>query len=130
MTSNELSHMKLHNETLMSFDYHPVINKGVSASVDQKLTAWSFSDTKEFTKVRNFEISNPGVGCVRFRPDGKLLVTGGWDGRVRAFGGKKQSPLVVLEHHKESVQCAEFSPEGLLAVGSKDKHISVWSIYR
>ena len=44
------------------------------------------------------------------------------------FWGKKQRPLVVLRHHKENVQCVAFSPEGLLGVGSKDIHVSVWSI--
>ena len=137
-TSRELDHTKYHTETLMAFDYHAGANRGLSASVDNTLVSWTLSPTQEFSRRGEVEfsrrgaveLSNPGVGCVRYREDGRLVVVGGWDGRVRVYSTKRNTPLVVLQQHTGTVQCAAFSPGGHLAVGGKDKHISTWNIYR
>lgn len=68
------------------------------------------------------------------RHDKKILATAGWDHRVRLFGWKKLKPLAVLDYHAASVHCVAFSDhrqasERLLAAGSKDRRISIWSIY-
>ena len=126
----ELSRLKCHDETVMAFDFQAGLNKGVSSSSDHRLVAWTLQNTNSLMKLKEIDVTNPGIGCVCFRPDGKLLVTGGWDGRARVFSSKKLRPLVVLNYHRESVQCVAFSLDGALAVGSKDKYISCWNVYR
>lgn len=79
-------------------------------------------------------ITNPGVACVQIRADGKILATAGWDNNVRVFVWKKLKPLAVLQHHTDMVNTVAFSdhqdpPQRLLAAGSKDQRIAVWSIY-
>lgn len=54
--------------------------------------------------------------------------------RIRVWSWKKLKPLAVLTYHTETVNSLDFSPwlEGkghLMAAGSKDTHISVWSLY-
>ena len=129
MGSREVDCAKLHAETLMALDYHAGVNRGLSTSVDSTLVAWTLSPSGELAKLRQVEMTGAGAGCVRFRDDGKLVAVGCWDGRIRALTAKRQSPLVVLEQHEQTVQCAAFSPGGMLAAGGKDKHISVWDIY-
>ena len=77
---------------------------------------------------------NPGVSQLCIRGDGKLLASAGWDHRVRVFGWKKLRPLAVLQHHADMVLGVAFSDhqdprQRLLAAGSKDQRISLWSIY-
>lgn len=77
---------------------------------------------------------NPGVSQLCIRGDGKLLASAGWDHRVRVFGWKKLRPLAVLQYHTDMVQSVAFSDhqdprQRLLAAGSKDQRISLWSIY-
>ena len=88
-------------------------------------------------------VINPGMGVVRVRPDSRMAVTGGWDGRVRVFSWKnpeKVKPLAVLQFHSESVECMAFSGRlgeggklggrrGVLAAGSKDGKVSLWDVY-
>ncbi|KAG7253225.1 hypothetical protein CRUP_014310 [Coryphaenoides rupestris] len=77
---------------------------------------------------------NPGLAQLCIRGDGKLLASAGWDHRVRVFGWKKLRPLAALQHHTDMVLGVAFSDhrdpgQRLLAAGSKDKRISLWSIY-
>lgn len=44
--------------------------------------------------------------CVR--SDGRLLVTGGWDSRVRIYSTKSLKELAVLKWHKEGVYTVDF----------------------
>lgn len=77
---------------------------------------------------------NPGVSQLCVRGDGKLLASAGWDHRVRIFGWKKLRPLAVLQYHTDLVLSVAFSDhqdprQRLLAAGSKDQRISLWSIF-
>lgn len=80
------------------------------------------------------KLVNPGVSQLCIRSDGKLLASAGWDHRVRIFGWKKLRPLAVLQYHTDMVLSVAFSDpldprQRLLAAGSKDQRISLWSIY-
>lgn len=45
--------------------------------------------------------------CVR--SDGRLLVTGGWDSRIRIYSAKTLKEVAVLKWHKEGVYAVDFS---------------------
>lgn len=80
------------------------------------------------------KLVNAGISDITIRPDKKILATAGWDHRIRIFGWKKLKPLAVLDYHTATVHCVSFSDhrnpcERLLAAGSKDHRISIWSIY-
>ena len=81
-------------------------------------------------KVKLVEMTNPGINFVRFRADGKLFGTAGWDGQIRLFSGKKLTALAVLSYHKSSVQTLAFATDNILAAGCKDGLISVWNVYK
>ena len=88
------------------------------------------------------EVVNPGMGAALVRDDSSIMVTGGWDARLRVFSWKKPEklkPLAVLDFHSEPVEAMAFSKgrseEGrlagkrLLAAGGKDGKVSLWDIY-
>ena len=97
-------------------------------------------DTEAMAVTRVREVTNPGIGAVMVRGDGRLLVTGGWDTRLRLFswGPDKLKPLAVLQFHSESVEtllCCDNLEQGrlkgrrLIVAGGKDGKISFWDIY-
>ncbi|XP_019342148.1 guanine nucleotide-binding protein subunit beta-like protein 1 isoform X3 [Alligator mississippiensis] len=83
---------------------------------------------------KTHELINSGISDVTIRQDRKILATAGWDYRIRIFGWKKVKPLAVLDYHTATVHCVAFSDhsrpsERLLAAGSNDQRISIWSLY-
>ncbi|KAM3940636.1 guanine nucleotide-binding protein subunit beta-like protein 1 [Leptodactylus fuscus] len=123
-----------HKEPVMSLDFDCDYAKGVSGSSENILNVWSLDEQQDLKIYKAQELINPGIADVRIRQDKKILATGGWDYRIRIFGWKKMKPLAVLQYHSATVNCVCFSDhispeERLLAAGSKDQKISVWSIY-
>ncbi|KAF2855824.1 WD40 repeat-like protein [Plenodomus tracheiphilus IPT5] len=58
-------------------------------------------------KITNTKHS--GQQSLRVRSDGRLLVTGGWDSRIRIYSAKTLREVAVLKWHKEGVYAVGFS---------------------
>ena len=128
-TGTEVSSIQSHTETVMCLGFCPSLDLGFSGSVNHTLTSWGVKEG-EPSPGRMIEITNKGLNDLVIRGDGRIVATAGWDSRIRVFSCKKLKPLAVLDFHKESIQSVSFSKGGLLAAGSKDKTISVWSVYQ
>ncbi|KAM8962392.1 guanine nucleotide-binding protein subunit beta-like protein 1 [Pelodytes ibericus] len=129
-----VSQLACHQEPIMSLDFDCKQARGVSGSSENILSVWNLDEQQNLKVHKTQEIINPGIAEVVIRPDKKILATAGWDHRVRIFGWKTMKPLAVLQYHFSTVHCVCFSdhviPEDrLLAAGSKDQRISIWSIY-
>ncbi|XP_015679080.1 guanine nucleotide-binding protein subunit beta-like protein 1 [Protobothrops mucrosquamatus] len=129
-----LSRITCHQEPVMSLDFDSEKAKGVSGSSEKKLCVWSPTGLENLELQQTYQLTNPGISEVTLRQDKKILATAGWDHRIRLFGWKKLKPLAVLDYHTSTVYCVAFSDhnqpsERLMAAGSKDHRISVWSIY-
>ncbi|KAG9487517.1 hypothetical protein GDO78_007397 [Eleutherodactylus coqui] len=123
-----------HKEPVMSLDFDCENARGVSGSSENILNVWRLDEQQYLKTYKEQEIVNPGIADVKIRQDRKILATAGWDYRVRIFGWKKVKPLAVLQYHSATVHSVSFSDhtipeERLLAAGSKDQRISLWSIY-
>ena len=91
---------------------------------------------QELEVVTERKVTNSGLSSALVRADGKILVTGGWDGRLRVFSWLKPhklKPLAVLQFHQEAVtslsSCESPGGKHLVVAGGKDGKISVWDIY-
>lgn len=68
---------------------------------------------------------------VRFTPDGKALVTGGFDQDVRVWAVEPSGITLrhVLRHHRTKVRAVAVAPDGRwVAASSPDKEISLWPL--
>nr|XP_042697480.1 guanine nucleotide-binding protein subunit beta-like protein 1 isoform X3 [Chrysemys picta bellii] len=129
-----LSRLACHQEPVMSLDFDSEKTKGVSGSSEEVLTVWSLDEQQNLKVQKTHKLVNAGIADVAIRQDKKILATAGWDHRIRIFGWKKLKPLAILDYHTATVHCVSFSDhsrpsERLLAAGSKDHRISIWSIY-
>ncbi|KNC87632.1 hypothetical protein SARC_00263 [Sphaeroforma arctica JP610] len=128
---------KPHSEPVMTLDIATDATGFTTGSVDNIAYQVSLKlkgDGKASMKGKlTYEMPTPGINDILIRQDKKIVVTGGWDGNVRIFSYRKGTPLCVLSRHRDSVQTlASYNCVGsgwLLAAGSKDRNISLWSVY-
>lgn len=57
---------------------------------------------------KTIDTKHAGQQSLRVRSDGRLLVTGGWDSRVRIYSAKTLKEVAVLKWHKEGVYAVDF----------------------
>ncbi|GFN74967.1 guanine nucleotide-binding protein subunit beta-like protein 1 [Plakobranchus ocellatus] len=130
--STPLSTVQAHSDTVMCLDIcqtkEPGVFKAMSGSVDTDLKSWLISGDI-LTQEHEVSITNPGLGSLAARKDGRIFASGGWDGLCRIFTVAKLRPLAVLSNHKESIQCVTFSADNRIATGSKDGYITLWDVY-
>lgn len=124
------SHVSCHEEPVMGLDFDSQKARGVSGSAGKALAVWSLDGQQALQVCSTHQLTNPGISDVTIRPDHKILATAGWDHRIRVFHWRTMKPLAVLAFHSASVHCVAFATNGLLAAGSKDQRISVWSLYQ
>ncbi|KAI1901080.1 hypothetical protein AGOR_G00056450 [Albula goreensis] len=130
-----LSSLQAHpQQPVMCFDFDPSGLRGVSGSSERTLSSWTLDGQQSLQLQESVQLVNPGISLLRIRQDRKMLASAGWDHRIRLFGWKKLKPLAVLQHHTDSVLCVAFSDHQdprhrVMAAGSKDQRISVWSVY-
>lgn len=113
----------------MALALDPRRARGVSGSAEKVLAVWSLEGQQALQVRGTHELINPGIADLKIRPDSKILATAGWDHRVRVFQWRTMKPLAVLAFHSATVHCVAFNTTGLLAAGSGDQRISVWSLY-
>lgn len=85
---------------------------------------------------RQVTIRNEGILCCSIRGDGRIFATGGKDGRIRLFALRSGKPLAILTYHSNAIECVRFSSnqskessDYLLVAASRDKTISIWSLF-
>eukprot|EP00066_Takifugu_rubripes_P008512 XP_003974756.1 PREDICTED: guanine nucleotide-binding protein subunit beta-like protein 1 [Takifugu rubripes] len=129
-----VSSAKAHPEPVMCLTFDTERLRGISGSSEKKLASWALDRQQNLQLQDCVTLVNPGVSQLCLRGDHKLLASAGWDHRVRIFGWKKLQPLAVLKYHTDMVQSVAFSDhqdprQRLLAAGSKDQRISLWSVF-
>ncbi|XP_076373900.1 guanine nucleotide-binding protein subunit beta-like protein 1 isoform X2 [Tachypleus tridentatus] len=131
-----ISEMKCHSEPAICLDFDDCYRcQGISGSTDRALSLWELVQPNQLKIKQKVMVTNPGISAVAIRSDGKIVATGGWDQRLRIFSWKTMKPLAVLDYHGGSVEALQFSTSSigrypqLLAAGSKDGKISLWSLY-
>ena len=71
-------------------------------------------------------MSGPFTAGVAFSPDGKLLATSNWSGRVLLWNSANAKLRASFPAHDQNIPCLTFSPDGQsLATASSDGSIKI-----
>ena len=79
-------------------------------------------------EAKKIELPFPGCNTVAIRSDGKIFVTGGWDGKIRYFSIKSGKLLAIIDYHFDAISDIKFNDFDLLAASS-DGTISLFTLY-
>ena len=91
------------------------------------LCLWDMANGKEIHRINQETATIFGLA---YRPDGSLLATGNFDGKVKLYDlGALGSEPQTLFGHKGEVRFVAFSPDGkTLASGGVDGTVRLWHV--
>lgn len=134
-TGKMCSHNKL-RENITSMLYDKESGRIVVGNSSHVLQIFRVEKDLRIHVLCEISITNPGCSLVKIRPRGPLLISAGWDTRVRIFSWKYLKPLAVLTAHSENISDIAFSSgqvehweAHLIAVASTDGTITLWDLY-
>ncbi|XP_063381973.1 guanine nucleotide-binding protein subunit beta-like protein 1 [Cydia fagiglandana] len=124
-------------ECPMSVDFHVEQQRGIIGNASDVIQIFSIGrKDSSLAHKTDITIKNAGVNKVQSRMDGKVFVSGGWDGHVRIFSWFSLRPLVVLTEHRQAIQDVCYSSQkvsfwnaNIMAAGGLDGAITLWDLY-
>ncbi|KAL1501046.1 hypothetical protein ABEB36_006448 [Hypothenemus hampei] len=136
-TAKQCCQLKLNKELITSVTFDPNTLRGVVASSSDTLEIIRLNpDCLELVEAAELPLPNSGCQVVKFRPDHKLFMAGGWDGRLRIYSWRTLRTLVILTEHKKQISDIQFSPavvrnweSKIFASGGADGTIALWNVY-
>jgi WD40 repeat protein len=117
-----------------SLAFHP--NGNLVASVSYRdIQLWNLdSDIGEplrvLEKPKDYDnrTTESRISTIKFSPDGRLLVSGLKDGRIRLWDPQSGLLLRTAKRHSSDVSALDFSDDGKLASSSIDGTIKIWDL--
>ena len=89
---------RLHTEPMMALALDPGGASGVCGAAESKLVCFRVDHSAgEIRVTQSIDLRKEGIGDAAVRPDGRLLVSAGWDGRVRVYKRSSGRALAVLK---------------------------------
>jgi WD40 repeat protein len=113
-------------QDLTDFDFSDlVVWHGYFEDVNLVSVDFSNSDIRNSAFIKAFG----SIPSVSFSPDGRLVVAGTADGKIRVFDVMHYKQIMILEGHSDWVSSVSFHPGGnILASCSKDRTIRLWDL--
>jgi len=87
-------------------------------------------DAKSLDTVRTFPDPGKGYVAVDVSPDGKLLVSGGYDDTVRLWDVENGKNTAVFKTRLDSAFFARFTPDGKSVVARGGFEVKVWDVIK
>ena len=126
---------KLERSRAMAAQAEEMLGRDQGQALNVALHAWQTAKTEEarLDVLKAFPQSlarlthSDAIASIAFSPDGKRIVTGGYDHLVKVWSGVDGHLLAVLTGHTEEVLKVCFSPDGrLIATASSDHTARIW----
>ncbi len=101
----------------------------IDGAKDTEIRLWDVTDLKDIKEVKRFKGTNKAVTCVAFSPDGRRIISGGYDNLVRLWHVSTGQELVNFPGHTDIVRGVAFFPDGKRALsGSDDSTLRAWEL--
>lgn len=139
-TGNVVRDYKKGLEPVLAMDLKPSMDTLMFGGGDEHMTKLMIEDSKSvyedsslaFAETQTVTLAAPGTSSIKYRCDGRIIVSGHWDNTMRIFDQKKLKPLAVIGHHAGGVYSIAFGKGGastVFASASKDKTIALWDLF-
>jgi len=122
-----------HTNDVLSVAFSPDNRQIVSGSRDRTIRMWNTIGACKWISTEGDKTSHRDwVTCVRFSPSTEndpIVVSGGWDKRVKVINLNTQKLKYNLKGHKTHVNTVTVSPDGsLCASGDKSGQAMLWDL--
>jgi WD40 repeat protein len=105
------------------------VNQGRTAA--PKLIVWDVSADSLLFDSGGSNDHTAGILCAAFSPNGRLLASGGFDGRIQLREVPSGKRVGIIEAHSGYVLSLAFSPDSeTLFSSSGDDMINIWDVER
>jgi ASTRA-associated protein 1 len=122
---------KAHTQPILSLAITPAKESFYTSSADANVVRHPIAIATQ--PLKTIGTQHAGQTSLTIRDDGRILVTGGWDGVGRVYSGSTLRQVAVLKWHVGGLQAAEFSGsingKRLIVLGGKDAKISFWDVF-
>lgn len=115
-----------HSAPLLSCRFDPTGRFVFCGTQDNKVTRWTLADGAKLEYAGH----DSWVRALGFTPDGKVLLTGGFDGRLIWWEAEaaEAKPIRTVEAHKGWLRAMCVSPDGkMVATCGNDNQVKIWS---
>jgi WD40 repeat protein len=86
-------------------------------------------DVRTGREIRRFTGHDTPVFSVAYSPDGKLALSGAFDGTIRLWDVESGQAIRRLDGHTGGVLCVAFGPQGRFAASSaQDETVILWGV--
>lgn len=99
-------------------------DKHIFSSHDNIINMW---DANTGLLIHSFEGHTNNVDKLLISPDGKYLVSSGWDGRVRIWDTRAKECIQILAH-RNYINSLSLSPDGSYLLSISDNTVNVWNL--
>lgn len=121
--------LKGHQDNVSSLAFCADGKQIVTGSANEA-RVWDLSDGRQVLSVRHGDVLG-SIWSVAFSPDGRLIATGGEDGKAKLWDAGSGQEIHLLKGHTSGVASLAFSPDGSrIATGSRDRTLKIWDVER
>ncbi len=124
-----------HREKIVALTISPSSEFIATGSSDWTIEVWKITDTEPLRA--DTDLGDPlwilkghagTVTTVAFSPNGKILVSGGADQRVRLWDLTTGQHLHTFSNHTSKISAVGFVRDDMLASGSSDGTVFIWNL--
>lgn len=121
---SEIRHLKYHEGPVFAILDDAERNCLYTAGSDGALAVIDGEDYRLLLKI---PVVEDKLRTLCLSPDGKMLLVGASDGRIRIFDTGYFNELEMFDAHVGGVYCMRFLRDGNLMTGGRDGHLRLWN---
>ena len=97
-----------------------------AAHIDGKITVWNYHNKKLIKEIKDNN-DKQEIRSISFSPDGKFLLSGSFDHKIKLFDVNNDFNLLGALEHEDKVVSAKWHPDIPIIIStSADKSARVW----
>jgi len=126
----ELTFSQLYNRLKWKAETNETLSKKLNSARDLHHNPWLCMlsrPTQSQSLIRAFSGHTDFVNTCAYSPDGKKIISGSSDGKVKVWETETGFETITLSEHSDKVNACKFSPDGkLIATASEDNTTMLW----